>query len=212
MTMTVVPRLERWSIGILVGLGCVLLTTVAAWWTVAALSMYTRLALGETEIARAALGGLAVGGLLDALFLRHWVDRFYRLTWVVLVLVYLPASAIACAFLMGMPFGNLALGTLAGAYVGRRAAVSGLSRGRADRLRRATSGFATLITSVWAVPFAMLSLGEGLMQGLLTRLLGWPLVTITGAPGVALMLAVCCVLAAVQFFLTGLAFRLTFSK
>lgn len=212
MTTTPVSRLERWCIGSIVGVGCVLFTTVAAWWTIAALSMYTSLPLGEPEIAHGAMGGLVTGVLLDLLFLRRWVDGVYRAPWPVVAPLYLFASALACAFSMGMPFGNLALGTLAGVYSGRRAAVSRASPEETHRLRRATSAFTTLITSMWSVPFAILSLTEGMVQGIVNRLLGWSITTITGAPGVALMLAVCSGLAVMQFVLTGLAFRLAVSR
>ena len=207
MTTTRVSLPERSLIAGSIGLGCLGLATVAAWWTTAALSLYTDLPLGDSEIARAAMVGFAVGLVLNLLFLRRWVDAAYRLPFTVLVPVYLAGSAIACAFFMGMPFGTLALGTLAGAYCGRRAALASAQAHELGRLRRATSTFTTCITTAWAVPFAVLSLREGLVQRILTTLLGWSLATATGGPGVALMLAVCGGLAMAQYLLTSLAYR-----
>ena len=204
----VVSRFERLCIGAFVGLGCLLLATVAAWWSVAALSLYTNLPLGDPEIARAALGGLLVGFVLDLLFLRRWVDHAYSMPRTIIATLCVAGSAMACAAFMGMPFGNLALGTLGGAYCGRRATIASIPAWKRDRLRKTTSAFTTCVTSTWAVPFAILALKEGMVQGIVTRLLGWSRSTTTGAPGVALMLVVCLVLALLQFLLTGFAFRL----
>ena len=113
-------KTESVVVGFAVGILCPLLLFVLFWWVSAALTIYHVLPLPESGIAVAAFIGLALGVALDVLYLRSWISEFYRADMRVMVTVYLCCSMIAVSFFMGLPVGNLVLGTLAGAYIGRR--------------------------------------------------------------------------------------------
>lgn len=74
----------------------------------------------ETLIPSFALSGLAIGLLLDAFFLRRWLQMAYRFHPIILVAIYLFYSAGMFGFFMGVPLFNTLLGPLAGFYTGRR--------------------------------------------------------------------------------------------
>ena len=113
-------RAESTIVGLFTGIICPASLFVLSWWVVAALTIYGVFSIPESGIAASAFTGLGLGILLDILGLKNWITRFYGLDVKLTVLAYLFWSAVAVAFFMGLPFGNIALGTLAGLYVGRK--------------------------------------------------------------------------------------------
>lgn len=93
---------------------------ILGWWASASLFIYGAAPIPEYAIAFSAFAGLALGIVIAVLRLKHWVPQFYDLRKGLAVLVYLFWSAVATAFFMGLPIGVLALGLLAGFYIGRR--------------------------------------------------------------------------------------------
>ena len=69
-------KLEATIIGLFVGIACPFLGFVAFWWTAALLHLQG-FPVPEGVIKAAALTGLGLGCLLDVLFLRRWVGKFY---------------------------------------------------------------------------------------------------------------------------------------
>jgi len=112
-------KLESIVVGLVVGIACPGLTFVAFWWTVAAFHLLV-LPLPTGVIVAVALTGLGLGCMLDVLFLRRWVEKFYaeNLRW--MFVVYLGCFIVAFASFMGFPVGTFLLGIGAGTYVGRR--------------------------------------------------------------------------------------------
>ena len=113
-------RAESVVVGLVVGITCPLLLFVFCWWTAAALSIYHVLSLPVSVIIVAAFTGLGIGMILDIIWLKHWVRRFYTANIYFIIAVYLSLSVVALAFFMGLPIGNIVLGMLAGVYVGRK--------------------------------------------------------------------------------------------
>ncbi len=114
---------RRESLVLSIALGGVIpfLSLVLFWWIGAGLSISQVLPIEEGGVPVIALIGMAFGVALDALYLKRLVPRIYEINLKLITPIYLFASLIMIAFFMGLPLGNLALGTLAGVYVGRRA-------------------------------------------------------------------------------------------
>jgi hypothetical protein len=106
----------------------------AAWWLSFAV-------VSERLVPVFAFGGLGLGILLDAFFLRRWTLRAYgiRLRW--LAALYIFVAVIAYAVSMGVPVLILVPGVLAGAYMGRRLRHARSDVGSATRVIRRTSLF-----------------------------------------------------------------------
>jgi len=206
---------EQWSktenliVNLALGVLCPLLLAVLAWWGAAALFIYDILPIPESAIAAATFLGLAAGLALDALFLKRWGARFYHLDMRLLALVYLFCSAIAVAFFMGLPLGNLALGALAGVYVGRRQHHADEGEAASARAIRRASWFTALVTGLEALPIGLLALLESDVAALLGSFTGWSLASIQGATGIGMVVVLSAVLAGLQFGFTWATARLT---
>lgn len=204
-------RAESTIVALFIGIMCPASLFVLWWWAAAALSIYHVLPIPESGIATAAFTGLGIGIVLDIFCLKNWITSFYSLDVKLTVLVYLLWSAIAVAFFMGLPFGNIALGTLAGLYIGRKQHHAGASERLFARSARNVSIFTALVTGAEAFPIGGLALGEQSVVASL-RTIGLDHSVTTGLMGVSLVGVVCLVLMAVQFWsartAAAFAFRL----
>ena len=203
-------KTESVIVGVVLGILCPLLLFVFCWWTTAAIAIAHILPIPESGVAVAAFTGLALGVILDVLYLKKWIPRFYSVDIKLLVLVYLFCSAIAIALFMGLPFGNVALGTLAGVYVGRREYHAAGSGGSFARTTRRASIFTALVAGAEALPIGLLALGEGVVLELLQVVVELDQSVITGPVGVGLVGLLCVVLMVVQFWCTRTGARLAF--
>ena len=113
-------RVESVLVGLVLAIICLLLPFVLCWWTAAALIVHDAVSLPDRAVVIAASAGLGFGILLSIFCLKNWVKKFYTANVYVMVLVYLSLSVMAVACFMGLPIANIALGVLAGLYVGRR--------------------------------------------------------------------------------------------
>ena len=91
------------------------------WWGSASLAMSHIMPIPEIGIAIVAFVGLASGVFLDVLYLRKWAALFYDADLMLMMLLYICCTILAVAMFMGLPLGNLILGTAVGLYSGRRA-------------------------------------------------------------------------------------------
>ena len=198
-------KAESIAVGLVVGILCPLLLFVLCWWSTAALVIYQVLPIPESVIIVAAFAGLAAGVVLDALYLRKWIAQFYNADMRLMVLVYLFCSAIAVAFFMGLPLGNIVLGALAGVYVGRRQHHAGRSKELFRRTVGKVSVFTALVTGLEALPIGLLALGEGMVVELLQQIVGLEESVIAGPVGIGLVGLLSVVLMAVQFWCTRTA-------
>jgi hypothetical protein len=203
-----VTKTESIVIGLAAGTLCPLLLFIFCWWTSAALATY--LTIPEDWIAGAALTGLAIGIGLDVVYLKKFISRFYQVNVKPLVLVYLFCSAVATAFCMGLPLGNLLLGTVAGMYVGRRAYHTAQSRGAFSKAAQRVGYFTALVTGVWALPIGILALDEEMVVGFFQSVVGWTPATISGPVGIGLVILFCFVLMTVQYWCALAGARLMF--
>ena len=201
-------RFESILVTVVLGGLSPLLAFVFCWFTAAALAIYRIAPISERGIAAAAFGGLAAGLVLDAVWLKCWVARFYNARLRIVGAVYLACSVVAVASFMGLPAGNLVLGVLAGVYAARRARHAALNGAASARFFRRVAGFAAAVTSLEALPIGLLALRDQSVAALLRAELGFP-VTAAGPAGVGLVLLACVALAVFQFYATRAAARLT---
>ena len=203
-------KLESTSIGLFVGIACPFLGFVAFWWTVALLHLQG-FPVPEGMIKAAALTGLGLGCLLDVLFLRRWVGKFYMANPWLIVMVYLGLCVVAVGSFMGVPVGSLSLGIAAGVYIGRRE-----HHRQADVVLAATifhkaAIFAASVTTLAALPIGILALQTE--KGTLTWLentFDLNPNSLQGGGGFILIGFLCVLLFLMQYWSTRMAGRLAF--
>jgi len=133
-------KIESGIVGLCIALACPALLFFAS-----CLIGFTLLPLESRVITVTALTALALGALLDLVFLRRWIRRAYNVHPGFPVFVYLSFSVVAFALCMGVPVGNVLLGVVAGVYGGRRLRHAEVD---VDRARRAARRVGTLTTAV----------------------------------------------------------------
>jgi hypothetical protein len=111
---------------------------------------------------------------------------------------------------MGLPPGNLMLGTLGGIYVGRRAFHSGASAAAADHATRRAGLFTATFTGAEAFAIGLLALRERSVAELLAVVLGTEQSTIAGPVGLSVVFMLVVVLIVLQFWCTSTAARVAF--
>ncbi len=203
-------RLESRIIGLFIGIMCPVSLFVLFWWTAAALTIYNILLIPENCITIAAFTGLIAGVVLDVFHLKKWITKFYNADMKLMVFAYLFLSIMAVALFMGLPFGNIALGTLAGLYVGRKQYHSRASTEVFVRNIRNVSIFTTLVTGAEALPIGILARGEPIIVEILQALWGLNQFATTDLNWLSLVTIVCLALSFIQFLCTRTAATLAF--
>lgn len=187
-------KLESSIVGIFLGGACVWLSFVACWWTAAIVHMHVE-GVSVKMVMAAALTGLLLGIVLDVLFLRRWIRRFYAARLWLLAIVYGALCVVAEASFMGLPVGTFALGLLAGAYAGRRQIYNPSDDTSEHGLRRVVF-FTALLTAVAALPIGLLALQEQSVAEWFPRILG---ISSRGG-GVVVVCFLCLVLFGTQYW------------
>jgi len=204
-----VSKIETIIVGLFVGIACPLLTFVVFWWSAALL--HTRVPDFPLSIVKAsALTGLSLGLLLNVLFLRRWVRRFYMAnTWLMFIL-YLGLSIVAVAFFMGLPVGTFTLGITAGVYMGRKESyVHGDQISVVSTLRK-TAFMAAFVTTMGALPIGILALNEQDVLKMLENSSGLDRASLRGISGFTLIGLLCVLLFLMQFWFSKKAGLLAF--
>lgn len=104
--------------------------------------------------------GIFVGVGLDLFMLRGLVTRFYSFSMTALVLIFCLYSIGIFGFFMGVPVFNVALGVVAGIYVGRRAKLTGVTRDLMRIQLRRAAVFSTIVLLVLCTASAVLALTD----------------------------------------------------
>jgi len=151
--------------------------------------------LGDSPaVAVFALGGLAIGLVLDATVLRGRVDSLFSMGDGALLLVALFYSIGMYGFFMGLPVFNAAIGVVGGYVVARRAILMGWERARALRDGRRVAVTMTLVLGALCVATAVMALNEKTIGAQVQGMLGlpftvtWPMIyAIIGVGGTGLL-------------------------
>lgn len=175
---------------------------VLGWWTAAALYLYGVFSFPEQLIWAGAGVGLGAGILLVIVRRRRWVAEFYSYPAWLLVPVYLFWSLLATALLMGLPLAILAVGALAGCYIGRQAAHAAAGQTSIRRQACRVSIFTASVTGAVSLGMGLLALQDRHTLMVLLRLFGLgTLGTTAGGRGFVVAVAVP-VLGVTQYLLT----------
>ncbi len=112
----------------------------------------------EKHVLAMALAGLAVGIILDAVFLRRPIKNAYRINNKILIALYIFYSIGALGFCMGVPILNFGVGIVAGFYTARKMQCTKADQIQRDRNIKRTAIFSAVImmamcclTGTWAL-------------------------------------------------------------
>jgi hypothetical protein len=203
-------KLESTLVGLFVGIACPLLTFVVFWWSAALIHMRTSSFPLRMVIAMA-LTGLSLGLLLDVLFLRKWVQRFYMANLWLMSIIYLCLCIVAVAFFMGLPAGTIVLGIAAGVYMGRRENHVHIDGINAIPTLRKTALITASVTAMAALPIGILALNEQDILIVLENLSGLDQASIRGFAGFTLIGLLCVLLFLIQYWFSKKAGLLAFN-
>lgn len=118
------------------------------------------------------------------------------------MLAYLFWSVIALAFSMGLPIGNLALGSLAGLYIGRRAHHHGMAPSLFKRQAQWAGLFTAGVIGFISVAMGLLAVQERETMQILLGLIGLSQLAATASGRWVLVAMAVPVLIAMQYWLT----------
>jgi hypothetical protein len=204
-----VSRWEQFLVGVFIAAAVPFTLTLIGWWGSASLLMAGLLRVTDSQIVMAACLGLALGLVLDLVLLRRWIGGFYRVDLRLLLPLYLLWTAMATAFFMGLPLGNLLLGTVAGLYIGRRAVYAAMPDPDRRRLAGQASLFTAGTTSAAALGIGLLAAREPYTLAPFRRLLGLDQEAATIMVDLAIVAVAVVLIAASQFWLTRLSAAVT---
>ena len=199
-----IGKSESIVVGLFLGIACPFLLFVLFWWSTALLHMRVP-GFPLSVVIAAALTGLVLGVLLDVFLLKRWVRQFYTANLRSMIILYLALSVLAFASFMGLPVGTIAIGTLAGVYMGRRASHAHTGRSRTIPALRATALVTALVTALAALPIGLLALREKDILENLERISGISRTSLQGAVGFALIIFLCGLLFLIQYSLSRIA-------
>ena len=203
---------EYYLIGAFLALLIPLIVFVIFWWSIAALDILNFLVIPESIIAIVAVTGLAIGIVLDIIYLKEWTTKFYEMNKVFSILLYLICSVMAVAFFMGFPIGNLLLGFLAGIYVGRKWYHLNSDRASFSSASKKVSIFSAFVTSIEALPIGILALQEELIIDFINRIFGFVLFNKNIFQDIVFILILGIILFWIQYYITLLGTKISFRK
>ncbi|MGD0651282.1 MAG: hypothetical protein ABSA97_09115 [Verrucomicrobiia bacterium] len=192
-------RTESISIAVFVSIACPLSTFVLAWWG------STFVTMSERIVTYSALTGLGLGLLLLGVWLRRWIHNFYTVRIILAVSAYLFWSVIALAFFMGLPIGNLALGSLAGLYIGRKAHHQGIATSLFERQAQWVGLFTAAVVGLISTAMGILAIQERETMQVILGLVGLSQLAATETGRVVLVAIAVPALIAIQYWLTRVA-------
>ncbi|NIM95647.1 MAG: hypothetical protein GTO18_18260 [Anaerolineales bacterium] len=195
-------RVERYLIGIIVGILCPATLFILFWWTSAALLIFGILPLPNEAIVVSSFIGLILGILLDIRYLKSWVDKFYTLDARLLAIFYIFWSAAALGLFMGLPIGNLIWGTLAGVYVGRRGFHAQSEESDLRNNAKYVGILTASLTGIESLVIGLLALQDAFLLETVEAITRTEPGSLSGSTGVIFALIVGFIIAILQFTLT----------
>lgn len=195
-------KLESLIIGAFIAILVPVCLFFAAWWLSVGIAP-------ERYIPACALGGLALGAALDAIFVARWTTRAYRVPLLPLMLLFVFVSVVTYAVFMGVPAGILVPGAVAGFYMGRRLVFAGSTGAASAKTIRRTGLFAAGVIACAAAFSAYIALRDSYAGEDLGRMFRLKFM-VTRPMIVALVALGGPALAACQYWLTTRAARIAY--
>lgn len=179
-------------------LGCFVLF----WWGSATIFLLDIFPVSENNIAISAFLGLAIGVGLIIVFGNKLYKNFYSIKARYLIFSYLFFSLIGFAFFMGVPVLYLAIGTLAGMYIGRRFRFhQKVANEFAHTLNKASLAIAAL-SAGFALLTGLASLSETSVTDFLNSIFSIINLQAVGLFGILLAIIYAVLIFTLQYFLT----------
>ncbi len=154
----IVSKIESFIVGIVLGPLPVLLCLAA----LLSICFFTGLLTDETG-PYLGLSALAIGIIIDCLFLKRWVGSAYQINNKVLAAIYIFYSIGVFGFCMGIPILNFPVGMMAGIYTARKMYQIKAGTEECDRNIKRTSVFTALVMvliccllTLWAIAGQMI--------------------------------------------------------
>ncbi|UCG56388.1 MAG: hypothetical protein JSU70_16185 [Phycisphaerales bacterium] len=191
-------RLESFVIGSTLAVATPLLLLILCWFCVIILALDR---IPDSAVIALLIASILAGIVIDICCVRRWVRGFYRANMALMVSLFLICSLFSIAMFMGVPIGNLALGVVAGLYVGRRSHHAAREPEAFAAASRRVALLAAGVVGAVALPVGFLALfaGEEQIARSLVEATGVPY---SGPAGIGLILILCGVLMLLQYWLT----------
>lgn len=137
-----------------------------------AVTLWFYLDKNESHVLYYLAGGLAGGLLIDAGFLKKWVQHRYALPLSFMALLFGIYNLMFYGFFMGFPVFNICWGFMAGWYIGRRIAFQGIEERRAKQLINRVTMFTTLTMVLICIASGYLALSGSTVASEVSSMLG----------------------------------------
>lgn len=193
-------RIESFLIAAVLVVGVPLLLLTSCWFCLIMVWILEIGGLPESAAIALLVTSVIAGVVIDICCLRKWTKGFYQANMTLMVCLYLICSLLAIGLFMGVPLGNLALGILAGLYVGRRHSHGAREPDVFTDASRRVGLFTGAVVGTVALPVGILALcaGEEYIAVSFVESVGLPYSRITG---VGLVVALCLLLMVMQYWL-----------
>jgi hypothetical protein len=202
---------EFYLIGFGLGAFIPLLFFVLFWWSIVALKIFKILSFPESLVTIFALSGFLFGVIMDIFYLKRLIPQFYKFKMSLMMILYLFCSAIAVAFFMGFPVGNLLLGAVAGLYIGRKYHYLDRSQDELPFVVKTTCMFTALVTSLEALPIGLFVLQDTYLLGSINHFLGFQIFSKNMVIDITIIAFLCLMLYVVQNLLTKRALKIAYN-
>jgi hypothetical protein len=126
----------------------------------------------ESQIFIFALAGLALGIIIDVIFLKKALALGYNLKVIIMAAIYLFYSAGIFGFFMGVPIFNVLPGVFAAIYIARRASLSIWDNARFKRNVNRTAWFAVVVMLLICIESAYLALSDAYTSNNISGMFG----------------------------------------
>jgi hypothetical protein len=125
----------------------------------------------ENQIFIFALSGLALGIIIDFLFIKKVISNLYNIKNSNLILIYIFYSVCCFGFFMGVPVFNSLLGIPAGYYAAKKCFFLNTEKENAEKSFKQTSFFTAIIISFISISSATIALIDPYTSGSLKNML-----------------------------------------
>lgn len=100
---------------------------------------------------------LGIGFIITVSFITNFIKKFYSVDLRLLIFIFLGWSFIVLAFFMGLPVGNLLLGSVAGIYIGRKIYHQNKDNGISNDITIKTAYLTSFVTAGLSIFVGILS-------------------------------------------------------
>jgi len=194
-------RKESYVIGSILAVMIPILLVACCWFCIITAMMLEIWTFTDSTAIASLVVSFLTGFAIDVYCLRKWTKNIYRANMKLMIILYLVCSFIAIGMFMGVPIGNLALGILAGLYIGRRCFLMKQGKDILNRFAHNTSFFTAFIIGLLSFPVGMLALFAG-EEYLISSLVESLRIGYSRIVGVVFVLVLCSLLMIVQYWLT----------